>query len=106
VFVRELRDFDIYRFETGRSAEPVLASSFVDYNPSFSPDGRWVAFESERSGDAHEIWLAEADGSNSVQLTRGPGLAQGSPRWSPDGRRIAFDSQGEDGHWDIWTIDA
>jgi serine/threonine protein kinase len=106
VFVRELRDFDIYRFETGRSAEPVLASSFVDFNPSFSPDGRRVAFQSERSGDAHEIWLAEADGSNSVQLTRGPGLVQGSPRWSPDGRRIAFDSLGEDGHWDIWTIDA
>jgi serine/threonine protein kinase/dipeptidyl aminopeptidase/acylaminoacyl peptidase len=106
VFARELWDVDIYRFETGRSAEPVLASSFGDYGPSFSPDGRRVAFESERSGDAHEIWLAEADGSNSVQLTRGPGLTQGSPRWSPDGRHIAFDSQGEAGHWDIWTIDA
>jgi eukaryotic-like serine/threonine-protein kinase len=106
VFVREMRNVDIYRFETGRPAEPVLASSYWDSNPHFSPDGRRVAFESERSGEAHEIWLAEADGSNARQLTRGPGLYQGSPRWSPDGRRIAFDSQGEDGHWDIWTIDA
>jgi Tol biopolymer transport system component len=105
-FVRELIDKDVYRFETGRPVEPVLASSFVDYGPQFSPDGRRIAFESERSGDAHEIWLAEADGTNPIQLTRGPGLAQGSPRWSPDGRRLAFDSQGEDGHWDIWTIDA
>jgi serine/threonine protein kinase len=106
VFARELSDVDIYRFETGRSPEPVLASSYLDYSPSFSPDGLRVAFESERSGDTHEIWLAEADGSHSVQLTHGPGLVQGSPRWSPDGRRIAFDSQDDDGHWDIWTIDA
>jgi serine/threonine protein kinase/tricorn protease-like protein len=106
VFVREMRNVDIYRFETGRPAEPALASSYWDSNPHFSPDGRRVAFESERSGEAHEIWLADPDGTNAVQLTRGPGVWQGSPRWSPDGRRIAFDSQGEDGHWDIWTIDA
>ena len=105
VFVRELRDTDVYRFEPGRPAEPVLASSFDDYNPELSPDGRRVAFESERSGEGHEIWLAEADGRNPVPLTRGPGLTQGSPRWAPDGGRIAFDSQGEDGHWDVWIID-
>jgi Tol biopolymer transport system component len=52
-----------------------------------------------------EIWLAEADGSNPVQLTRGPGRWQGSPRWSPDGRRIVFNSRGEDGYSDVWTID-
>jgi Tol biopolymer transport system component len=51
-----------------------------------------------------EIWLAQADGSNPVRLTRGPGRYQGSPRWSPDGGSIAFDSYGEDGHSDIWTI--
>ncbi len=50
--------------------------------------------------------MAAADGSSPQQITRGPGLWQGSPRWSPDGGRVAFDSQGEDGQWDIWTIDA
>jgi Tol biopolymer transport system component/tRNA A-37 threonylcarbamoyl transferase component Bud32 len=105
VFVKEQTDWDIYRFEVGRPDEPAITSSFADYSPQFSPDGRRVAFESDRSGE-HEIWLAEPDGSNPVQLTRGPGFAQGSPGWSPDGRRIAFDSQGEGGHWDIWTIDA
>lgn len=63
-----------------------------------------VRIEPWRGGD--EIWLAASDGSSPVQLTRGPGLWQGSPRWSPDGRRIAFDSLGDDGQWDIWTIDA
>jgi serine/threonine protein kinase/WD40 repeat protein len=100
-----LWNYHIYRFAPGRPAEPVLASTFADFNASFSPDGGRVAFETERSGETHEIWLANADGSSPSQLTRGPGLAQGSPRWSPDGRRIAFDSSGEDGHYGIWTID-
>jgi len=106
VFVREGKERAIYRFEVGRPPEPVITSSSREYDPHYSPDGRRVAFESQRSGDGHEIWLADPDGSSAVQLTHGPGLAQGSPRWSPDGRRIAFDSQGEDGHYDIWTIDA
>ena len=106
VFLRMLTDSDVYRFEAGRPAEPVLASLSLDHNPHFSPDGRRVAFESGRSLDGHEIWLADADGTHSVQLTRGPGISQGSPRWSPDGRRIAFDTLGEDGHYDIWVIDA
>jgi Tol biopolymer transport system component len=106
VYIHMLGDADVYRFEAERPAEPVLASSSADFGPSFSPDGRRVAFESDRSLDGHEIWLADADGTHSVQLTRGPGMSQGSPSWSPDGLRIAFDSQGEDGHVDIWVIDA
>jgi Tol biopolymer transport system component/predicted Ser/Thr protein kinase len=105
VFVKEQIETDIYRFEVGRPQEPVITSSFLDQNPEFSPDGRRVAFSSQRSGEV-EIWLADADGSSPNQLTHRPGLWQGSPGWSPDGRRIAFDSQGEDGRWDIWTIDA
>jgi Tol biopolymer transport system component len=73
--------------------------------PYFSPDGRRITFSSQRSGE-QEIWLAAADMSNPMQLTHGPGIAQGTPRWSPDGQRIAFDSAAEDGKWDIWTIDA
>jgi Tol biopolymer transport system component len=60
----------------------------------------------EVAGETHDIWRADIDGTNAVQLTRGPGVYQGTPRWSPDGRRIAFDSQAADGHADVWTIDA
>jgi eukaryotic-like serine/threonine-protein kinase len=98
--------WNIYRFEAGRPADAVVASSFNDWNPHLSPDGTRFAFESGRGGAGDEIWLAAADGSNPTQLTHGPGRWQGSPRWSPDGRRIAFDSYGEDGQSDIWTIDA
>jgi Tol biopolymer transport system component len=105
VFVKEQDDLDIYRFQAGRPVEPAIASSFNDENPDFSPDGRRVAFASQRSGEM-EIWLADVDGSHLIQLTHKPGLWQGWPRWSPDGRRLAFDCQGENGRWDIWTIDA
>ncbi len=105
-FVQMSTDVDIYRFEAGQPVEAFLVSSFSDYNPSFSPDGRRIAFESGRSGESHEIWLADADGSNLVQLTRGPGVWQGTPSFSPNGRQIAFNSRGDDGFADVWTIDA
>jgi Tol biopolymer transport system component/predicted Ser/Thr protein kinase len=97
----------IYRFETGRSPSVALgATPGGDTSPSFSPDGRRIAFMSARAGEGMEIWLADASGSNPVQLTRGPGSHQGSPRFSPDGRRIVFEARGEDGFADVWTIDA
>ena len=104
-FAETLREVDIHRFQGGRPSEVLLASSFFEGYPRFSPDGRRIAFASTRSGDRQEIWLAAADGSSAVQLTRGPGRSQGCPCWSPDGQRIAFDSLGEDGQSDIWAID-
>ena len=97
---------DIYQLERGGSAMPLIQSTFNERAPQYSPDGRRIVFESERSDFTREIWLADADGSNVTRLTRGPGRQQGSPSWSPDGRVIAFDSQAEDGRKHIWTIGA
>ena len=102
-FTRMSHDEDVYRFEPGRSAQPVAPSSVFDGMPQFSPDGRRIAFCSLRSGDAMQVWVANADGSSPAQLTHGPGRFQGAPSWSPDGRRIAFESAGERPH--IWTVD-
>jgi Tol biopolymer transport system component len=104
-FAQDRTTSTIYRFEVGHQPEALVGSSRYDSGPHFSPDGRRIAFGSGRTGEG-EIWLAAADGSNPMQLTHGPGIAQGTPRWSPDGKRIAFDSQTEDGKWHIWTIDA
>ena len=104
-FTRLINDVDIYRFQPGRPAEPVARSSVLDAIVQFSPDGRRIAFCSQRSGDATEVWVADAGGSTPAQLTHGPGRVQCGPAWSPDGRRIAFHSQASDGSWHIWTVD-
>jgi Tol biopolymer transport system component len=108
VFVRGYGDSDIYGFHpTAQTSESLVASSFGDGQPAWSPDGRRIAFCSSRSGDsANEIWVSAADGSQLRQLTRGPGDWQCSPRWSPDGRAITFNSRASDGHWHVWTVDA
>jgi Tol biopolymer transport system component/DNA-binding winged helix-turn-helix (wHTH) protein len=105
-FVRIAVDTDVYRFQPGRPTQSVLASSFLELETRFSPDGRRVAFASMRSGDTFRIWLAAADGSGAQQFTRGPGFEEGAPWWSPDGRRIAFDSLNDDWHFNVWTMDA
>ena len=106
VFSRLLSHRDVHRYQPGSASKAVAASTLDDRNPQLSPNGERFAFESSRSGEGMDVWLAGTDGANPSQLTRGPGIWQGSPRWSPDGRRIAFDSVAEDGNSDIWTIDA
>ena len=64
--------------------------STADENmPRFSPDGRLLAFASDRSG-ASEIWLADSDGENPRQLTHIGAYIAGYPRWSPDGNFLVF----------------
>ncbi len=57
--------------------------------PHFSPDGKRIAFESDRLGYA-DLWTCDSDGSNCSQLTSLHGTA-GAVTWSPDGRQIAFE---------------
>ncbi len=105
-FAHDLVHEDLYRFQPGRVPQPVLSSSYGDASPQLSPDGGRITFCSNRSGDAIEIWVAEAGGAGARQLTHGPSRYNCSPHWSPDGRHIAFDSRADDGSWHIWTIDA
>jgi Tol biopolymer transport system component len=93
-------DTDIWRLElddTGRAAKPatkLIVSTRIDHTPEYSPDGRRIAFGSDRSGN-HEIWVSNSDGSNAMKLTSFDGPYVADPRWSPDGRFIAFGASGE-----------
>jgi tricorn protease len=65
----------------------------ADRVPAWSPDGRWVACSSDRSGE-YELWLLPSDGKGEPrQLTRGSEAWYDSPTWSPDGERLAFTDQ-------------
>jgi serine/threonine protein kinase/dipeptidyl aminopeptidase/acylaminoacyl peptidase len=86
-----------------RAPEKLIASSRADLNPAYSPDGRRIAFSSNRSGVTN-IWVCDSDGTNPVQLTSFE-RHTGTPRWSPDGRRIVFDSL-EAGDWNLYVIEA
>jgi Tol biopolymer transport system component len=85
------------------SNQSFISSTQNDSAPQFSPDGRRIAFVSERSGHP-EIWVCDNDGSSPVQVTSFDGPDVTTPRWSPDGRRIAFDSDAGGGRFDIWVI--
>jgi Tol biopolymer transport system component/DNA-binding winged helix-turn-helix (wHTH) protein len=67
----------------------VISGKGMTARPDFSPDGKKIAFESDRSGYS-EIWICDSEGSNCAQATSMHGWAANA-RWSPDGRYIAFE---------------
>ena len=111
VYERALTDFNLYALDLPSNSRGLSAarSSFApstrdEMDPQFSPDGRKVAFASDRSGNT-AIWVGDRDGSNIAQLTNVPECIAGSPRWSPDSMRLAFDCTAH-GNFDIYVISA
>ena len=97
----------ILRLELAGSHEEFdmpMNSTRLDLVPQYSPDGKRIAFVSNRSGSI-EIWVCEADGSKLMKLTSFGGPFVANPAWSPDGRRIAFSTRSS-GASDVYVISA
>ena len=81
-----------------------------DIRPDWSPDGKQIAFISNRSENEEilvgneEIYVMDADGGNLRNLTQHPAL-DGYPDWSPDGKQILFTSN-RDGGYNTYVMDA
>jgi len=110
IFTRNVRDTNIWRLTLGTGPQPVLdklaVSSFREVAPAYSPDGRRLAFHSNRGGSV-QIWVADADGSKPEQLTSMDDVATtGTPRWSPDSKQIAFDSNAGGTGYHIYVVSA
>jgi TolB protein len=90
-----------------------LTKTHLDYDPTWSPSGRKIAFIPGDLG-RYELFTMNADGSNARPLTH-DGNAKWSPSWSPDGSKIAFTwscstyfddclPELSSQSWDIYTI--
>jgi len=109
VYTKRTQDRNIWRVRldraSGGSSQParLIASTRLDAHPQRSPDGRRIAFVSNRSGP-FELWLSDSTGAQQTRLTTLGSAFIGMPRWSPDGRRIAFDARLDD-QADLYVID-
>jgi tricorn protease len=79
--------------ENGPVIDLTRSSGVAERSPTWSPDGRQLAYWSDRTGE-YELYLRPADGSGSERkvTSYGPGFRY-RPYWSPDGKRIAFIDQ-------------
>lgn len=105
-------DLRIWRMRADGSEKTLLTSgNFGDFAPTWSPDGTYIAFSSNRSRDGYHIWRADADGANPMQMTfsgvdpaTNYPIEQKMPMWSPDGKHIAYWSGVEMSHLDRRTL--
>ena len=87
----------------GGRAIPVTNHIEMDDNPVWSPDGQWIAFASNRTGN-NDIFVVPADGGETKRLTWHSGSDVPSD-WSPDGKTILFRASRESGENGLFTID-
>lgn len=90
----------LYIFDLGSKDEPrqITSGDFDDSDPAWSPDGKLIAFESNRTKEPDsnpntDIWIVAADnndkGATMLQLTKNP-REDNNPAWSPDGKTITY----------------
>jgi len=90
----------------GSGERALLPTAGFDYNASFSPDGKWIVFTSERNGSGQaDLYRVHPDGSGIERITDDPALDD-QAAFSPDGNQIVFVStRGAHHTANIWILD-
>jgi Tol biopolymer transport system component len=85
---------DIYTLPiTGGEAKLISGGMAFDSQPKFSPDGKWIAFISDREG-SENVWIMHPDGSEVKQVSKDPNNEFASPSWAPDANYIYVSKAG------------
>jgi Tol biopolymer transport system component len=75
-----------------RKPFPLVATTFVDADGMFSPDGRWVVYDSSSSGISETYAIPFPGPGGKFQISSGGG---DWPRWAPDGKQVMFENGGD-----------
>lgn len=77
--------------------EPITADDGLSFEPALSPDGKLIAYASDRMGEGNlDIWLRHVSGGDPIRLTKHPGDDH-QPSFTPDGGSIVFRSTRDGG---------
>jgi Tol biopolymer transport system component len=76
----------------GGEAKAITTGMPFDSSPRYSPDGKWIAFVSDKEG-AENLWVAAKDGSDAKALTKDKQSLFVSPSWTPDGDYVLVSRQ-------------
>ncbi len=86
----------------GGAATEIKGSSEYLSSPTVSPDGRYLAYTSEKNGRSINLRILDLETGRDVSVTDDEHITL-DPSWSPDGRRLAFVSTRQDGHFHIFV---
>lgn len=87
----------IWRVSLSGGTPIMLAGGAAEnYAPAWSPDGQWIAYQSNQGSTNSEIWVMDRDGQRARRITFTSGGWSRGPTWSPDGRWLAFVSSQAD----------
>ena len=105
--------FWVVDVKSGEAKQITEGQDWNDSDPQWSPDGKRIAFVSNRTGKefdenrSTDVWVINADGSGKLTKISDHDESDNQPRWSPDGKWIAFAGEVKDrDHPKIWLAPA